>query len=39
MYLGTINTVRASLVLNINQRIQIAEEYMALECTFLTLGR
>jgi len=39
MYLGTINIVRTGMALSINQHIQIAEEYMALEYTLLTLGR
>jgi len=39
MYLGTINIVRTSMVLHINQPIQIGEGYMALEYIFLTLGR
>jgi hypothetical protein len=39
MYLGTINIVRTSMLLNINQHIEIAEEYMALQYQFLTSGR
>ena len=39
VYLGTINIVKTSVVLNINPHIQIAEEYMALQYKFLTPGR
>jgi len=39
MYLRTINILRTIMVLHINQPIQIAEGYMVLEYTFLTLGR
>jgi hypothetical protein len=39
IYLGTITVVKTSVVLNIIQHIQIAEELMGLKYKFLTPDR